>query len=94
MDAKRIRELLKRKGYNFTLIANVVGMSPEYVALVASRKRQNHSIAIAIATALGRPVDQIFPDVPLYHEPFLTAEQREDMLAQELKRQGVIRRTA
>ena len=94
MDAKRIRELLKNKGYNFTRIAKVVGMSPEHVALVANRKRQNHAIAIAIATAVGRPVNVVFPDVPLYHEPYRTDEQREDILARELQNRGIIRRTA
>lgn len=94
MDAIRIRELLKDKGYNFTRIAKAMGMSAEYVAFVAHRKRQSHSIAIAIATAIGKPVDLVFPDVPLYHEPFLTDEERENVLVEKLEKQGVIRRSA
>lgn len=94
MDAKRIRELLHAKGYNFTRIAKVVGMSDVYVAMVADRKRHSHLIAVAIATAIGRPINQVFPDVPQYHEPFLTNEQKEEALRLKLQSQGFIRRSA
>ncbi len=94
MDVDRIREQLKARGYNFTQIANVVGFSSNYVSSVARRMRQNHRVAIAIATALEKPIDRVFPDVPMYHGPVMTTRQREEALARQLEEQGVIRRSA
>lgn len=94
MDAERIRERLSEKGYNFARIAKLLDLSPPYVSLVVRRSRQNHRVALAIATAMEKPVDHVFPDVPLYHGPLKTDEQRDQELAKRLAEQGIIRRTA
>lgn len=94
MDADRILDLLTDKGYNFTRIAKILDFSPPYVSSVARRTRHNHRIAIAIATALEKPVDHIFPDVPLYHGPLKSDEERDLDLALRLQEQGVIRKSA
>lgn len=94
MNAERIRQLLGQHGYNLSRIAKLLDLAPSYVSLVIGRKRQNHRVAIAVATAIERPVDSVFPDVPLYHGPIKTAKQRDEELAQRLQTQGVIRRSA
>ncbi len=94
MDSERIRGLLANNGYNFSRIAKVLGISPTHVSLVVRRTRQNHRVAIAIATAIGKPVDTVFPDVPLYHGPLKTDEERDQELAKALEAKGVIRRSA
>jgi len=94
MDAERIRERLSEKGYNFARIAKLLGLSPTHVSLVACRSRKNHRVALAIATAMEKPVDHVFPDIPLYHGPLKTDEQRDQELAKRLAEQGIIRRTA
>lgn len=91
MDADRIRLRLNNRGYNFTRIANVLHVSPNHVSAVARRTRKNHQVAIAIATALGMRVDSVFPDVPMYHEPFMTDAEREATLASKLRHTNVLR---
>jgi transcriptional regulator with XRE-family HTH domain len=94
VDVDRIREQLRSRGYNFTQIANVLKVTPNHVSAVARRVRQNHKVAIAIATALEKPVERVFPDVPMYHGPVMTQQQREEALSRQLEEQGVIRRSA
>jgi len=94
VDVDRIRERLKARGYTFTQIANVLNVTPNHVSAVARRTRKNHQVAIAIATALEAPVDRVFPDVPMYHGPILTPEERQQLLARQLEEQGIIRRSA
>lgn len=94
MNAESIREQLKLRGYNFTRIANVLGVSQNYVGMVAARKRTNHRVAIAIATALEKPVRLIFPDVPMYHGPVMSDDEREAELARKLQLIDGVRRSA
>ncbi|MDF1622505.1 MAG: hypothetical protein P1V33_03425 [Pseudohongiella nitratireducens] len=94
MDAERIRKRLSDKGYNYARIAKLLNLSAPYVSLVARRSRQNHRVALAIATAIEKPVDHVFPDVPVYHGPLKTDEQRDKELAELLAEKGVIRRSA
>lgn len=94
MDAERIRHLLLNKGYNYARIAKLLELSAPHVSLVVRRLRHNHRVAIAIATAIEKPVDHVFPDVPMYHGPIKTDEERDQDLARRLQAQGVIRRSA
>lgn len=94
MDAERIRHLLLKRGYNFARIAKLLDLSGPHVSLVVRRLRHNHRVAIAIATALEKPVDHVFPDVPMYHGPIRTDEERDQELAQRLQAQGVLRKSA
>lgn len=94
MDGQRICTELKARGYNFTRIARVLAVSPNHVSAVARRIRLNHRVAIAIATALEVPVDLVFPDVPMYHGPVMTDEEREAALARKLEQINGIRRYA
>lgn len=94
MDADRIQEKLAARGYNYTRIANVLGVTPCLVSMVARRLRQSHRVAIAIATALEARVDTVFPDVPMYHGPFMTNAEREAALALKLQQLEGVRRSA
>lgn len=94
MEGQRILDKLKLQGYNFTLIAKVVGVSTNLVSQVAHRKRHNYQVAVAIATALGKPASSVFPDIPMYHGPYMTERDREIALARKLDNIGAIRRSA
>lgn len=94
MNADRIREALNRRGYSLTRIASILGYSPGLISMVISRKRLNHRIAIAIATAVGKSVETVFPEVPLYHGPLMTDAERDLELVRLLQEQGIIRRSA
>lgn len=94
MDADRILEKLTARGYNYTRIANVLGVTPALVSLTARRLRHSHRVAIAIATALEMRVDTVFPDIPMYHGPVMSNAEREAALAKKLSHIEGIRRSA
>lgn len=94
MDADRILEKLAASGYTYTNIANALGVSPTLVSLTARRLRHSHRVAVAIATALEMPVDTVFPDIPMYHGPFMTGAEREAALARKLAQINGLRRSA
>ncbi|RUO32178.1 transcriptional regulator [Aliidiomarina sedimenti] len=67
MQKDQIKKGLADKGYDFSLLAEVIGKSPSLVSKVVSRKARSALVAHAIAKALGIPVETVFPDIPAYH---------------------------
>jgi len=65
-----------RRGFDFSMIAEVLGKSPSLVSKVASRKARSHPVAVALAKAIERDIEEVFPDVEAYHNRPLTPEQR------------------
>lgn len=94
VDAKCIREALNSMGFNYSRIANALGVSVSAVSMVAKRARYSHRVAIAICTALEKHPMVVFPDVPMYHGALMTDREREEALARKLAKINGIRRSA
>jgi ribosome-binding protein aMBF1 (putative translation factor) len=86
MQKDQIKKGLAEKGYDFRMLAEVIGKSPSLVSKVASRQARSRVVAQAIAKALGMRLDEVFPDVPAYQH--LTASDPDERAAKqaELKR--------
>ncbi|MEW8494262.1 MAG: helix-turn-helix domain-containing protein [Candidatus Thiodiazotropha taylori] len=67
MNGNQILLCLKKAGISFTDIAKIQSVTPQAVSAVAHRKGDSGPIARAIATALGKPIEDVFPDRPQYH---------------------------
>ncbi|MEJ1353122.1 MAG: helix-turn-helix domain-containing protein [Candidatus Sedimenticola sp. (ex Thyasira tokunagai)] len=80
MKGKQILQSLKTEGLTFTDIANTLGVSPVAISNVAHRKTDSARIASALALAIGKPVDKIFPDKPTYHRKPIDPKQREQRI--------------
>lgn len=65
-----------RRGFDFTMIAEVLGKSPSLVSKVAARKARSQPVAMALAKAIERDIEVVFPDVEAYHHQPFTLEQR------------------
>ena len=94
MDAASILSELKARGYTYTAIANLLDFSCMHVSMVARRQRTNHRVATAIATALGKPIKSVFPDVQAYHRPYQPKDELNRELAAKLAEQNLIQRCA
>lgn len=86
MQKDQIKKGLAEKGYDFRMLADVIGKSPSLVSKVASRQARSRIVAQAIAKALGLSLADVFPDVPAYQH--LTATDPSERAAKqaELKR--------
>ena len=67
MTKDQIKKGLATKGYDFSMLAQVISRSPSLLSKVAARKARSLLAAQAIAKALDIPVEEVFPDVPAYH---------------------------
>lgn len=67
MDSQKIKMELAQRGFDFSMLAKALGKSPSLISKVASRKARSHAVAVAIAKALDRPIEDVFPDVSEYH---------------------------
>ncbi|RUO21176.1 transcriptional regulator [Aliidiomarina iranensis] len=89
MDRNQIKKALAEKGYDFSMLAEVMERSPSLVSKVAARQARSRLIANAIAKILGMGIRDIFPDVPEYHHPKAATnserEQRKLQLAELLR---------
>jgi transcriptional regulator with XRE-family HTH domain len=85
-----IREELKVRGHSFSALAKLLGLSTMQVSRVAHRSRTNHRVALAIATALDKPIDEVFPDKREYHRVYMPDAQRQQLLARQLRDQNLI----
>ncbi|RUO78223.1 helix-turn-helix domain-containing protein [Pseudidiomarina taiwanensis] len=68
MDNQKIKKELAKKGFDYSMIAQVLGKSPSLVSKVANRKARSKAVAEALAKALGCSLDEVFPDVESYHQ--------------------------
>ena len=62
MNKAEIKRELKIAGVKQKEIALKCGVTPQFVNQVVSGKRSTMSVLAAIATAIGRPVAEVFPD--------------------------------
>lgn len=91
MDRQEILKELRARGMSYSLVATALGVSPQHVAQVACRRAQSRRTAIALATAIGRPVADVFPDFPQYAAPRDRERERQEKvlaLQRELKRKA------
>ncbi|MCU7878331.1 MAG: helix-turn-helix domain-containing protein [Candidatus Thiodiazotropha sp. (ex Lucinoma borealis)] len=66
MNGDQILHFLRAFGLTFTDIAQALGVTPQHVGQVAHRKGDSTRIAKALAIALNKPVEEVFPDRPQY----------------------------
>jgi lambda repressor-like predicted transcriptional regulator len=66
MDPFEIKQGLAKKGCSIAIIARALDLSNTTVSTTIHRKGQSKRAAIAIAKVLGKPVENVFPDVPAY----------------------------
>jgi len=64
MKPNEIRAGLIIKGITIASIANKLGIKPTNVSFVIAGTRTTPRIQTAIAEALGKPVDEVFPITP------------------------------
>jgi predicted transcriptional regulator len=61
MSPNEIKAALVERGVKQVSIARLVDLSPQYVYDVISGARRNEKIESAIAVAICRPVEEVFP---------------------------------
>ncbi|MCL5049404.1 hypothetical protein [Aliidiomarina maris] len=67
MTKDQIKKGLTSRGYDFSMLAEVIERSPSLLSKVAARKARSLYVAEAIAKALDKSLEEVFPDVPAYH---------------------------
>lgn len=68
MDYSEIYEALKAKDFNWPICADAIGCSSSHVMNVAARRGESKTVAKKLAAIIGKPVQEVFPDKPNYHE--------------------------
>ena len=84
MNPNEIRSELKMHGYNFSIVADVVGVSRAYVAQVALTGKGSHRVKQAIAAAIDRSVDEIFTAQPVREQAKKQRAEKVAMLRRRL----------
>jgi len=77
MDTDQIKKELAAKGFDFSMVANALDKSPSLVSKVAARKARSRMVAEALAKAIQRPIEEVFPDVPAYHSKAVSAAEKQ-----------------
>lgn len=62
MNHLQIKYTLESKGISMRSIARKLGVAPNAVSLVSKRKIVSHRIMVAIAEAIGVPVEFVFDE--------------------------------
>ncbi len=62
MTPEEIQVALKRKGFNYSMIAEATNVTPAHVRNVAKKIFISRRVAKAIAAAVERPFDKVFPE--------------------------------
>ena len=62
MERNEIKAHLAMKGVTVTSIANGLGIAIPSVSQVISRAKNTRRVQKAIAKAIGKPVDEVFPE--------------------------------
>ncbi|MRJ41059.1 helix-turn-helix domain-containing protein [Idiomarina sp. FenBw--71] len=84
MDSAKIKKELRRRGFDYSMLAEALNKSPSLISKVVARKAKSQPVALAIAKALELEIEEVFPDVEAYHHKPLTPAEREQK-QQELK---------
>lgn len=61
MQPKKIKAALKSRGYTLSMVAESIGRSPSLVSKVVSDKARSFDAANAVAKAIDKPLDDVFP---------------------------------
>nr|WP_279039071.1 XRE family transcriptional regulator [Snodgrassella alvi] len=61
MDSQKIYQELNVKGLNASIIAEVIGVLPQSVAVVIRKGKGSKRIANVIATAIDKNLEDVFP---------------------------------
>ncbi|MCH8493940.1 MAG: helix-turn-helix domain-containing protein [Idiomarina sp.] len=62
MKPNEIKQAIYEKGYDLTMIAEVLGKSPSLVSKVLHNKARSFLVAKGIAQILGQDIRQVFPN--------------------------------
>lgn len=86
MTPKEIKSALKAKGYSSAMIADVLGKSVASVSGVVNGNSISYPIAEAVSKAIGKSVQEVFPNVESYRQPKAQLrEQKTQELTQLLR---------
>ena len=66
MNGLEIKQALHAKGFTFAMLAQELDCRANVLTAIAYRKNVSRRAADAIAKALGKPVTEVFNDVPSY----------------------------
>lgn len=69
MQSQEILAALKTKKLNFSLVAEAIKVTPQYVSRIAARKETSYRIADALAKSIDQEITAVFPDVEAYQKP-------------------------
>ena len=69
MRSHEILAALKTENLNFSIVAEAIKVSPQYVSRVAARKETSYRIANALAKSINKEITVVFPDVEAYQKP-------------------------
>ncbi len=81
MNGQQIHQALKSNGITYTDIAKASGVAISTVSLVANGKSSSRRVALALAAALDKPIETVFPDRPHYHKQADPAERERRLAA-------------
>lgn len=84
MNHEEIKAAIYEKGFTLVMIAECINKHPSHISAVIHRRNTSSVIAKAIAKVIGKPVEQVFPDVPAYRckqKQAATLKQRKAELA-------------
>ncbi|MEX1221798.1 MAG: hypothetical protein WEA82_06770 [Idiomarina sp.] len=77
MDTDQIKKELSAQGFDFSMLAQALGKSPSLISKVAARKARSRVVAEALAKALNKPIEQVFPDIVEYQGAPLTKAEKQ-----------------
>ncbi|AFY60323.1 helix-turn-helix domain-containing protein [Synechococcus sp. PCC 6312] len=65
MHPEDIKAELRKKGFTGASIARNLGLTRSTVSSVVRRKGRSAKVEVEISRILGKPVEEIFPEIPL-----------------------------
>lgn len=68
MNHQQILEALKENGVSFSSLANATNRTYQSLTAVSKRDSKSKKAADIIAAGVGKPVSEVFPDIPEYAE--------------------------
>jgi lambda repressor-like predicted transcriptional regulator len=78
MDSNEIKHALAKKGCSISILARALDLSVSAVSNTINRKGNSHRIAVAVAKVIGKPIEQVFPDIPTYSESYVPDTKKQE----------------
>lgn len=66
MSGDKIHQSLRSQNLTYSDLARLLGVTVQHISGVCHRKTYSARVAKAIAVAIGKPLVEVFPDVPQY----------------------------